>query len=190
MTTFSTRTVQAIAVWIAVFAFSSAPAVAGPSAFVERAAQLSFGYSALYNPGLAFGLGIELPIDLPFPVDFSLGADLKYAGSFGGDLIAKALIFPALGGNPPIGLAVAVKLSLLQAYGTFGVRFGLGPVVSFDFSPLVVSASLMPSLGWPGFSLDLGLGVRYYLDPLAIEAALEWATWGDLRITLGLRYLF
>jgi hypothetical protein len=190
MTTTSTRAARTVAVWIAVLSFSSIPALAGPSAFVERAAQLSFGYSALNNPGLAFGIGIELPIDLPFPIDFSLGADLKYAGSFQGDLTAKALIFPALGGNPPIGLAAAVKLSLLQAYGIFGLRFGLGPLFSFDFSPLVVSLSLMPSLGWPGFSLDLGLGLRYYLDPIAIEAALEWATWGDLRATLGLRYLF
>lgn len=190
MTTLSSRTARAIvAVVIAALTFNN-PALAGPSAFVERAAQVSFGYSALGNPGLAFGVGIELPIDLPFPVDFSLGADIKYAGSFGGDLSAKALIFPALGGNPPIGLALAFKLSLLQAFNTFGVRFALGPVVSFDFSPLVVSASLMPSLGWPGFSLDVGLGVRYYVDPFAIEAALEWMTWGDLRASLGLRYLF
>ncbi len=188
MTTFSS-TARAIAVAVAALAFSN-PALAGPSAFVERAAQLSFGYSAITNPGVAFGVGIELPVELPFPIDFSLGADIKYAGSLSGDLTAKALIFPALGGNPPIGLAVAVKLSALQVFNTFGVRFGLGPVVSFDFSPLVVSASLMPSIGWPGISLDLGLGVRYYLDPIAIEAALEWATWGDLRATVGFRYLF
>ena len=189
MTTLSTTARTIVTVVIAALAFCN-PALAGPSAFVERAAQVSFGYSALVNPGLAFGVGIELPIDLPFPIDFSLGADIRYAGSLGGDLTAKALIFPALGGNPPIGLAVAAKLSLLQAFSTFGVRFALGPVVSFDFSPIVVSLSLMPSLGWPGFSLDLGLGVRYYLDPIAIEAALEWATWGDLRATVGFRYLF
>jgi hypothetical protein len=190
MTTTSTRATRALAVLITVFTFTSVPALAGPSAFVERAAQISFGYSALVNPGLAFGVGIELPLEIPFPIDFSLAADVKYASGISADLTAKALIFPALGGNPPIGLAVAVKLSALQVYNTFGFRFGLGPLVSFDFSPIVVSFSLMPSLGWPGFSIDLGLGVRYYLDPLAIEAALEWQTWGDLRATLGLRYLF
>lgn len=175
---------------LAVVALAHVPAVAGPSAFVERGAQVTFGYSALGNPSIILGLGVELPFEIGLPVDFSLGADFRYATNWIGTLTAKALIFPALGGNPPIGLAVGAQLSVLQAFGVVGVRFGLGPLVSFDLSPVVISASLMPSFGWPGFSLDLALAARYYFDPLAIEAAVEFGTIGNLSFTLGLRYLF
>lgn len=175
---------------LAVVTLAQVPALAGPSAFTERAVQASFGYSFLGNPGLVFGVGVELPLELGLPVDFSIGADFRFRSSWAGSVSAKALIFPALGGNPPIGLAVGTQFSVFDAGGFVGVRFGLGPLVSFDFSPLVVSAGLGVSFGWPGFSFDLGLGLRYYFDPFAIEAAFEVGTIGNLSVTLGLRYLF
>jgi hypothetical protein len=165
--------------------------LAAPAAYVER--NLAFGVN--YGLGaqvVGLEAGIELPIPLSFPID--LGAGLSVATDVGFkaisvDLSVKALLLPALGGNPP--LAVGLTTDVGFDFGAaFGWSFGLGPIISADFSPIVVTAALLPRLGSGGFGLDLLAGVRYYFDPFALDLDASYSVGGGFSVGAGLRWLF
>ena len=164
-------------------------ALAVPSAYTERNANVQFGYS--FNPGtFALGVGVEIPIEIPFPIDFSVGGELTYAGGVGLTVRAKELLLPSIGGTPPIAVAVIQDLSLFDTGNGVGLKFRLGPVASFDFSPVVVSLAPLVGFGSGGFAFDLGLGARYYFDPFAVDLGLETSNFGSFLLSFGLRYLF
>lgn len=175
---------------LAALACSATPAAAAPVAYAER----MFGLSLTFPLGI-YG-SIELPIEVPLPLDFSLGIEAGYASIGGGGsldlrVLAKGLLLPSLLGNPPVALAVGLQPRLLVTPAGTGFRFGLGPILSADFSPLVLSLSAFPSFGGLyGFQLEAGLGARLYLDPFAFDLSFDASTVGVFQVALGLRYLF
>lgn len=169
------------------------PAQAGPAAYVERTFTAGLGYGFLVPGGPAFGgfVGVELPLSVPLPVDFSVGFEAAYRGELSGRLSFKALLLPSLFGNPPVALAFGADVAAIAAPGApLGVRVGLGPIVSLDFSPAVLSFSAFPAYGAGGFGLDLTVGGRYYFDPFAVELGFDYSTAGRAGVLLGVRYLF
>lgn len=169
-------------------------ALAAESAFVERAIGVSGSFSV--GGGLGGAATFELPLDLNLPVDVSLAAKAGYAVLPGGSgpvlaLGAKALIFPALFGNPPVAVGLEFRGSAGEVQPlSAGPRFQFLPLVSLDFSPLVVNLSA--GLGFLGgnVGLDGGVGLRYYFDPLALDASLDFSTAGSANVLLGVRYSF
>jgi hypothetical protein len=165
-------------------------AEAAPVAYTERSFSVAGGYAF---DGTFFGVaGVEIPLDLSLPVDFSIGIDGGY--KFAGPLIAanvKALLLPSLLGNPPLALAVGVRVSAGEVNPfSAGARFALGPIVSLDYSPFVLSASTMLAFGGGPFGADLNLTASYYMDPLVFDLAFFYSTGASGHVTLGLRYLF
>ena len=164
-------------------------ALASPAAYTERNVNVQFGYQ--FNPGTLFGsIGVEIPLEIGFPIDFSVGGELSFRGGLGLTLQAKELLLPSLGGNPPIALAVAEELSLYDTGNGVGWKFRLGPIASFDFNPLIVSSALWVGFGSGGFAFDLGLGARYYFDPFAVDLGFDTSNFSTFSLALGLRYLF
>jgi hypothetical protein len=171
--------------------FVSAPffrAEAAPAAYVERNAYVQFGYQ--FGPNNLLGaIGAELPLGEGFPIDLSIGGELNFRGGLGGTVSVKGLVFPSLLGNPPIALAAGAELSVFDAAG-FGWRSRIGAISSFDFSPFVLTFAPYFGFGTGGASFDLDSSARYYFDPFALEANLNYSTLGTLTGSLGLRFLF
>jgi hypothetical protein len=186
-TTMVSRSIQHLLCLAALLLGSQA--LAGPAAYTERNANVQFGYA--FNAG-SFGLavGVEIPIEIGFPIDFSVAGELSYRGGVGLTLTAKELLLPSLGGNPPIAVAVIQDLSLFDTGNGVGWRLRLGPVASFDWNPLVVSLAPLIGFGSGGFAFDLGLGARYYFDPFALEVSFESSNFAAFSLSFGLRYLF
>jgi hypothetical protein len=162
--------------------------LASPAAYVERNAYAQFGYQ--FGSGSLFAaLGAELPLGEGFPIDLSVGAELNFRGGLGATISGKGLVFPSLFGNPPIALALGAEVSLFDA-GVLGWRSRIGAISSFDFSPLVLTFAPYFGFGFGGASFDLDTSARYYFDPFALEANLNYSTLGSLTGSLGLRFLF
>jgi hypothetical protein len=164
-------------------------AMATPAAYVEQNAFVQFGYQ--FGPGnLLAALGAEIPLGEGLPIDVSLGGELNFRGGLGATVSVKGLVFPSLLGNPPIALAAGAELSLYSANSAFGWRSRIGAISSFDFSPFVLTLAPYFGFGSAGASFDLDTGARYYFDPFALEANLNYSTLGSLTGSLGLRFLF
>ena len=177
---------NALATLAVILSFSSA--TAAPAAYVERNAYVQFGYQ--FGPGNLFAaLGAELPLGEGFPIDLSVGAELNFRGGLGATVSGKGLVFPSLLGNPPIALALGAELSVFDA-GQFGWRSRIGAISSFDFSPFVLTLAPYFAFGFGGASFDVDSSARYYFDPFALEANLNYSTLGTLTGSLGLRFLF
>jgi hypothetical protein len=177
---------KALALLAITLGFSSA--MATPAAYVERNAYAQFGYQ--FGSGNLFGaIGAEIPFGEGLPIDVSFGGELNFRGGLGATISAKGLIFPSLFGNPPIALAAAAEISLFDAAG-FGWRSRIGAISSFDFSPFVLTLAPYFGFGFGGASFDLDTSARYYFDPFAFEANLNYSTLGTLTGSLGLRFLF
>jgi hypothetical protein len=172
--------------------FSSGPfssATAAPAAYVERNAYAQFGYQ--FGPSSLFGaIGAEIPLGDGLPIDVSFGGELNFRGGLGATISVKGLVFPSLLGNPPVALAAGAEFSLYSAGSTLGWRSRIGAISSFDFSPLVFTLAPYFAFGVGGASFDIDASVRYYFDPFALEANLNYSTLGSLTGSLGLRFLF
>lgn len=169
-------------------------ALGAPSAFVERAASVSGGFS--FGNGARVVASLELPIDFGWPVDVSLEANAGYSSWASGPspivgLGAKALLFPALFGNPPVAVALELRGAAgeVQPFAA-GPRFQVLPIVSLDFTPLVVNLSVGLGLLGGNVGLDGGIGLRYYFDPFALDASLNFSTAGATTAGVGVRYSF
>jgi hypothetical protein len=166
--------------------FSSA--MATPAAYVERNAYVQFGYQ--FGSGNLFGaIGAEIPFGEGLPIDVSFGGELNFRGGLGATISAKGLIFPSLLGNPPIALAAGAEISVFDAAG-FGWRSRIGVISSFDLSPIVLTFAPYFGFGTGGASFDMDTSARFYFDPFALEANLNYSTLGTLTGSLGLRFLF
>ena len=184
--TFTRRAVLAAAASAALVA---PVAAAAPVAYTERAFSVAGSY-AITGGVLGGAVGVEFPFAVPLPGDYSVALTVRYAGAFSATTSAKVLLFPALGGNPPIALAFGLDATLLFPPGGVGFRVGLGPIVSVDLNPLVLSLSAFPSFGSGGFAADLGVNARYYFDPFAVELNFDYSTFGVATVGVGVRYLF
>ena len=177
---------KVLALLVTTLGFSSA--MATPAAYVERNAYVQFGYQ--FGPGnLLAAIGAEIPFGEGLPIDVSFGGELNFRGGLGATISAKGLIFPSLLGNPPIALAAGAEFSVFDAAG-FGWRSRIGAISSFDFSPFVLTLAPYFGFGFGGASFDLDSSARYYFDPFALEANLNYSTLGSLTGSLGLRFLF
>jgi hypothetical protein len=182
------KTLAVLAVIVSTSSALFSSALASPAAYVERNAYAQFGYQ--FGPGNLFGaVGAELPLGEGFPIDLSIGAELNFRGRLGGTVSVKGLVFPSLLGNPPIALAAAAEVSLFDA-GGLGWRSRIGAISSFDFSPFVLTLAPYFGFGFGGASFDVDTSARYYFDPFALEANLNYSTLGSLTGSLGLRFLF
>jgi ribose/xylose/arabinose/galactoside ABC-type transport system permease subunit len=177
---------KVLALLAMIVSFSSA--LASPAAYVERNAYVQFGYQ--FGSGNLFAaIGAEVPLGEGFPIDLSVGGELNFRKGIGATVSAKGLVFPSLLGNPPIALAAAAEVSVFDAAG-FGWRSRIGVISSFDFSPFVLTLAPYFGFGSGGASFDLDSSARYYFDPFALEANLNYSTLGTLTGSLGLRFLF
>jgi hypothetical protein len=164
-------------------------AMATPAAYVERNAYAQFGYQ--FGPGnLLAAIGAEIPFGEGLPIDVSFGGELNFRGGLGATISAKGLVFPSLLGNPPIALAAGAEFSLYSSNSALGWRSRIGAISSFDFSPFVLTLAPYFGFGFGGASFDLDTSARYYFDPFALEANLNYSTLGSLTGSLGLRFLF
>lgn len=122
-----------------------------------------------FGVGYTFGQGLggQVSLVLPFaPLGLDTGLDLE--GTYGTDLRLNALtkinLLPAL---TLADLSLSVGLGV-QARYPLGIH--LGPVASLEIPGGVISA--FGGLGYQeGFHTAWGLGLRLYLDPLALEFA-------------------
>ncbi|WP_337844501.1 bioflim formation protein [Thermus sp.] len=141
-------------------------------------------------PETAFGLGyapdrgvyLQGGVLLPFsPLGLDTGLDLEALldPSPEGEALFKANLFPGLVVE---GLYASLGLGLDLRY-PFGVH--LGPLFSLELPGGALSARL--GLGYQGgLHLVYGLGLRFYLEPLALEVALS----DRYPFRLSLLYLF
>lgn len=162
-------------------------AAASPSVFLENAVSFALGYSA----GASARLGAEVVVPVPV-VDASLGLEAVVApGSWRTRLSASALILPALGTTPPLAVGVGADVG----YGSAGPSAHLGPMVGTDLLftldlPMTASLYLAPGYAAGGFSLAWSAQLRYYLDDVLPNTALELES-SDLQLlSLGMRVLF
>ena len=146
-------------------------------AYPENALGIGYG-----EKGLALQAGLLLPLA---PLGIETGLDLWAflpdldPGRLEARALLKASLFPGL--------------VLLDRYLTLGLGldlrlpFGLhlGPAASLDLEGAALSLFLAPGYQG-GFHLAWGVGLRVYLDPLALEAS---AADGN-RFLLSLLYLF
>lgn len=166
-------------------AFLAGAAWANPSAFPETALFARVGYGG----ALAVAAGGELLVPTPY-LDTSAQGQLRLAadGRFALRLSGTALVFPALGTEPPLALGLGADLG----YGSgAGFAAHLGLVLGSDLLfvarvPATVSAYLAPGYGAQGFSLAWSLEARYYLE----QVALELSSSDLLLLGVGVRYLF
>lgn len=158
---------------------------AAPSVFPENAAYFSAGY----NGSLGVVAGGEYVVETPFvdtSVDAALYADLNAA--FGARLSGTALVFPAIGTEPPLALGLGADIDVNNG----GAGFHIGPVLGSDLLfvfdlPMTVSTYIAPGYASDaGFDLAWALQVRYYFDTFALELA----STDVLPLSVGLRYLF
>ncbi len=170
----------------------SGQSLAAPAAFTETNVNVQFGYQFLPSTNFVGGAAFEYAFTGPLGLDLSVEPRARFglSGNFEVGVLAKAMLFPALAGDPPIALAFAIDARYLRFDLTEGLRFGIGPIVSLDLSPFIFSFSALPSLGAGGWSVDLGFGARYYFDPLALDLEMNYGPLGQMTVALGLRYLF
>ncbi|AEB12894.1 hypothetical protein [Marinithermus hydrothermalis] len=116
--------------------------------------------------GAAVQFGLVLPF-APMGLDTGLDGEVVFAPNPQGQLAFKALLLPSLtlaDTFAAVGLASEVRLEA----NAFGAH--LGPVASLDLGEAVLSATA--GLGFfRGVHVSYGLGLRAYLDPLALEVA-------------------
>ena len=110
-------------------------------------------------------------------------------------LSGNALLLPAIGTNPPLGVGLGGDIG----YHDESINLHVGPVVGTDllFSldlPATVSAYLGAGYrGGEGFSLAWSGELRYYLEEVELGEGilvLELATSDILPVSLGLRWSF
>ena len=159
--------------------------LASPSAFPETAAYFSVGY----NGTLVGSVGGEYAVSTRY-ADASLDL-IAYADIddlYGARLSGTALIFPALGTEPPLALGLGADVGVDSRETQFHVGVVVGNDLLFVFDvPMTISGYLAPGYSFSkGFSLAWALQVRYYFR----DVALEVASTDLLPVSVGVRYLF
>ena len=160
-------------------------ALASPSAFPETAAHFSVGY----NGDLIGSVGGEYFFSTRYSdgsLDLTVYADTD--DLYGARLSGTALVFPALGTEPPLALGVGADVGVDSRETQFHVGVILGNDLLFVFDvPMTVSGYLAPGYSFSrGFSLAWAFQVRYYFR----DVALEVASTDLLPVSVGVRYLF
>ena len=169
---------------------------ASPSIFPENALAFSIGYTG--NVGAILKGELVLPSrywDNSVHLEVYTRSLSNLEDDWGMRLSGNALLFPAIGTNPPLGLGLGADIG----YDRENINLHVGPIVGTDllFSldlPATVSAYLGVGYhGGEGISLSWSGELRYYLEELEIGGGLlvlELATSDILPVSLGLRWSF
>ncbi len=167
-----------------------------PSIFPENALAFNVGYAG--NVGTILKGELVLPSrywdnSLHLEVYTKSFSDLE--DNWGMRLSGNALLLPAYGTNPPLGIGLGADVG----YDNENISFHAGPVIGTDFLfslDLPATASAYLGLGYHGdngFSLSWSGELRYYLEEVELSGgmlALELATSDIFPISLGLRWSF
>ena len=167
-----------------------------PSIFPENALAFSVGYGE--NVGAILKGEISLPSrywDNSVHLEVYTKSFDDLEDDWGIRLSGNALIFPAIGTTPPLGLGLGADIG----YEDESINFHAGPVVGTDLLfnldlPATVSAYLGAGYrGGEGFSVAWSGELRYYLEDIELGEGilvLELATSDILPVSLGLRWSF
>jgi hypothetical protein len=154
---------------IALLALVVGLAFAQPPAYPENTVGVGFGI----NRGLILQASTVLPFS-PLGIDTGLDLEAIVPTTFDNVEIwamLKANLFPAL---VVADQSLSAGLAMDMSFNTMGSVFGihLGPVASLEIPGGAISGYV--GLGFEGrFSVAYGLGVRLYLDPIALQVGIS-----------------
>ncbi len=169
---------------------------ASPSIFPEKALAFSVGYTG--NVGATLKGEFVLPSrywDNSLHLEVYTKSFNNLEDDWGMRLSGNALLFPAIGTNPPLGLGLGADIG----YDSENISLHAGPIVGTDllFSldlPATISAYLgVGYRGGEGISLSWSGELRYYLEEIEVDGGflvLELATSDVFPVSLGLRWSF
>ncbi|PZA06309.1 MULTISPECIES: bioflim formation protein [unclassified Meiothermus] len=137
-------------------------AAAQAPAYPENTVGVGYGF----NRGLTLQGSLGLPFS-PLGIDTGLDVEAILPNAPSVWVLAKANLLPALTvGDLPMSVGLGLDLRYINS--GFGIH--LEPLATLEVPGGAISASL--GLGYQdGFHLAYGLGARFYLDPVALEAA-------------------
>ncbi|AFV75206.1 hypothetical protein Theos_0123 [Thermus oshimai JL-2] len=140
--------------------------------------ETAFGLGYAPDRGVYLQGGLLLPFS-PLGLDTGLDLEVLLDQNPQGEALFKANLFPGLVVES-LYASLGVGLDLRYPFGAH-----LGPLFSLEIPGGALSARL--GLGYEGrFHLAYGLGLRLYLEPLALEAAFS----DRYPFRLSLLYLF
>lgn len=123
----------------------------------------TFGVGYAFNKGFAGQASFILPFS-PLGLDTGLDLEATYGTALGINGLLKVNLLPALT-LADLSLSVGLGLDVRYPFGTH-----LGPIATLEIPGGALSA--YGGLGYQnGFHAAWGVGLRFYLDPIAFEVA-------------------